>query len=96
MANWTTYAPTLDWLSIGYIYLVILLAGLLMLWYLVVNLVRDARSLLREPAQRLRRCAMTYIITFGLIAFLMLGIPVAVSLGLSGLVGLLPRAGQPA
>jgi TRAP-type C4-dicarboxylate transport system permease small subunit len=48
VANWRTYAPTLDWLSIGYIYLVIWFAGLLMLWYLTVNLVRNLRALLRE------------------------------------------------
>jgi len=41
--NWATRAPTLDWLRIGYIYLVIFLAGLLMLWYLAVNLVRSIR-----------------------------------------------------
>ena len=46
VANWRTYAPTLDWLSIGYIYLVIWIAGLLMLWYLTVNLVRHLRALL--------------------------------------------------
>ena len=48
VANWRTYAPTLDWLSIGYIYLVIWVAGLLMLWYLAANLVRYLRALLRE------------------------------------------------
>jgi len=47
VANWRTYAPTLDWLSIGYIYLVIWVAGLLMLWYLAVNLVRHLRALLK-------------------------------------------------
>lgn len=41
--NWTTSAPTLDWLRIGYIYLVIFVAGLFMLWYLVVHLVRNIR-----------------------------------------------------
>ncbi len=37
--NWNTFAPTLDWLRIGYVYLVICAAGALMLWYLGVNLV---------------------------------------------------------
>lgn len=45
MVNWRTYAPTLDWLSIGYIYLVIVISGLLMLWYLVVDLLRHLRTL---------------------------------------------------
>jgi TRAP-type C4-dicarboxylate transport system permease small subunit len=49
VVNWRTYAPTLDWLSIGYIYLVIWVAGLLMLWYLAVNLVRNLRALRRRP-----------------------------------------------
>jgi TRAP-type C4-dicarboxylate transport system permease small subunit len=47
VANWRTYAPTLDWLSIGYIYLVIWVAGLLMLWYLAANLILHLRALLR-------------------------------------------------
>lgn len=50
VANWRTYAPTLDWLSIGYIYLVIWITGLLMLWYLGVNLVRNLRALLSTQA----------------------------------------------
>ncbi|HSB69165.1 MAG TPA: TRAP transporter small permease [Candidatus Methylomirabilis sp.] len=41
--NWGTYAPTLDWLRIGYIYLMIWLSGLLMLWYLTANFLRQAR-----------------------------------------------------
>lgn len=45
VVNWRTYAPTLDWLSIGYIYLVIVISGLLMLWYLVVDLLRHLRTL---------------------------------------------------
>ena len=48
--NWTTYAPTIDWLSFGYVYLAIFLAGLLMLWYLAGNLIRDTRSTLRATA----------------------------------------------
>ncbi len=50
-ANWNTYAPTVDWLSFGYIYLAIFLSGLLMLWYLVGNLIRDTRSTFRQPSQ---------------------------------------------
>jgi TRAP-type C4-dicarboxylate transport system permease small subunit len=50
-ANWTTYAPTIDWLSFGYVYLAIFFSGLLMLWYLVGNLMRDTRSTLGEPSQ---------------------------------------------
>jgi TRAP-type C4-dicarboxylate transport system permease small subunit len=50
-ANWTTYAPTIDWLSFGYVYLAIFFSGLLMLWYLLGNLIRDTRSTLGEPSQ---------------------------------------------
>jgi len=50
-ANWTTYAPTIDWLSFGYVYLAIFFSGLLMLWYLAGNLIRDTRSTLGEPSQ---------------------------------------------
>jgi TRAP-type transport system small permease protein len=48
--NWNTRAPTLDWLSIGYIYLMIFLAGLLMLWYLAVNLARSLRTVTGRTA----------------------------------------------
>jgi TRAP-type C4-dicarboxylate transport system permease small subunit len=41
--NWRTFAPTLDWLRIGYIYLMIWLSGLIMLWYLVLCFVQQAR-----------------------------------------------------
>jgi TRAP-type transport system small permease protein len=42
--NWNTFAPTIDWMRMGYVYLVIFISGLLMLWYLLANLVRQARS----------------------------------------------------
>lgn len=44
--NWSTYAPTIDWLSIGYVYLVIWISGVLMLGYLAINLYRTTRSVL--------------------------------------------------
>lgn len=47
--NWNTFAPTLDWLRIGYIYLVIFLCGLLMLWYLAVNLVEQCGVAIGPP-----------------------------------------------
>jgi len=50
-ANWTTYAPTIDWLSIGYVYLAICLSGLLMLWYFVGNLIRDTRATLAPTSK---------------------------------------------
>ncbi|MFB3816074.1 MAG: TRAP transporter small permease [Candidatus Methylomirabilales bacterium] len=43
-SNWGTYAPTIEWLAIGYVYLVMAAAGVVMLWYLLVTLTRDLRS----------------------------------------------------
>ena len=42
--NWNTFAPTVDWLRMGYVYLVIVIAGLAMLWYQLANLVDQVRS----------------------------------------------------
>lgn len=49
--NWNTFAPTVDWMRMGYTYLVIFLSGLIMLWYLVGNLVRQARTSFEKAAQ---------------------------------------------
>lgn len=42
--NWKTFAPTVDWLRMGYVYLVIVFAGLAMLWYQLANIVDLVRS----------------------------------------------------
>lgn len=42
--NWNTYAPTVDWLCMGYVYLVIAITGVAMIWYQILNLVDLARS----------------------------------------------------
>jgi TRAP-type C4-dicarboxylate transport system permease small subunit len=42
--NWKTYAPTVDWLRMGYVYLVIAVAGVAMIWYQLANLVDLMRS----------------------------------------------------
>ena len=39
--QWNTFAPTVDWMRLGYVYLALLLGGLIMLWYLIRNLFRD-------------------------------------------------------
>ncbi len=49
--NWNTFAPTVDWLRIGYVYLVVFISGLLMLWYLLLNLVEQARSPFVKPTR---------------------------------------------
>lgn len=46
--NWNTFAPTVDWLRMGYVYLVIAIAGLAMLWYQVANLADLVRSAFRR------------------------------------------------
>jgi len=48
--NWNTFAPTVDWMRIGYTYLIIFISGLIMLWYLVGNFVRQARTTLEKAA----------------------------------------------
>jgi TRAP-type C4-dicarboxylate transport system permease small subunit len=42
--NWNSFAPTVGWLRMGYIYLIIAIAGLAMLWYQVANLVEQVRK----------------------------------------------------
>jgi TRAP-type C4-dicarboxylate transport system permease small subunit len=42
--NWNTFAPTVDWLRMGYVYLVIAIAGLAMLWYQLANIVDLVRA----------------------------------------------------
>jgi len=49
--NWNTFAPTVDWLRIGYVYLMIFVSGLIMLWYILMNLVRQARSSLAQATR---------------------------------------------
>ena len=39
--NWDFYAPSMDWMRLSYLYLGLLISGILMIWYLVVNLLKD-------------------------------------------------------
>ena len=39
--QWNTFAPTVDWMRLGYVYLALLLGGIIMLCYLIRNLFRD-------------------------------------------------------
>jgi TRAP-type C4-dicarboxylate transport system permease small subunit len=49
--NWNSFAPTVDWLRMGYVYLIIAIAGLAMIWYQVINLVEQVRkSLVRKAS----------------------------------------------
>lgn len=40
-STWDAVLPTVSWIRIGYIYLAIFLCGMMMLFYLAVNLVHD-------------------------------------------------------
>jgi len=39
--NWEFYAPSMDWMRLSYLYLGLLISGVLMIWYLLVNLLQD-------------------------------------------------------
>lgn len=39
--NWDFYAPSMDWMRLSYLYLGLFISGILMIWYLVVNLLKD-------------------------------------------------------
>ncbi len=43
-ATWNNYLPTVSWFRIGIIYVVVLVSGVLMSFYLIVNLVQDLRG----------------------------------------------------
>jgi TRAP-type C4-dicarboxylate transport system permease small subunit len=54
--NWNSFAPTVDWLRMGYVYLIIAIAGLVMLWYQVMNLVEQVRKSLIRKARGPEGC----------------------------------------
>jgi TRAP-type C4-dicarboxylate transport system permease small subunit len=39
--NWDVGLPTVEWMKIGYMYLVLFLCGLIMIFYLLMNLYGD-------------------------------------------------------
>lgn len=39
--NWDFYAPSMDWMRLSYLYLGLLISGVLTIWYLLVNLLKD-------------------------------------------------------
>ena len=49
--NWKTFIPTVDWMRMGYVYLVIFLAGLAMLWYQLTNVVELVRASFQRAAR---------------------------------------------
>ncbi len=48
--NWTTVTPTIEWLSMGYIYLGICVSGVMMLWYQLAKLVEEMRFSAKRAA----------------------------------------------
>jgi TRAP-type C4-dicarboxylate transport system permease small subunit len=49
--NWKTFAPTVDWLRMGYVYLIIFFAGLVMLWYQLANIAELVRASFQRTAR---------------------------------------------
>lgn len=39
--NWEFYAPSMSWMRLSYLYLGLLISGVMMIWYLLVNLFKD-------------------------------------------------------
>jgi len=39
--NWGVRAPTIDWMRFGYVYLGLFWSGLIMLWYVTANLLKE-------------------------------------------------------
>ena len=50
--NWDFYAPSMDWMRLSYLYLGLLISGVLMIWYLLVNLFKDLFSKRFSAAQQ--------------------------------------------
>jgi TRAP-type C4-dicarboxylate transport system permease small subunit len=50
MRNWEIELGTLDWIKIGHMYLVLVFTTLIMLYYVVLNIVRDVKGTYRQPA----------------------------------------------
>ena len=46
--NWEVDLPTVSWMTMGYMYLVVFLCGLIMIFYLLLNLYADVRG--HKPA----------------------------------------------
>lgn len=41
LRQWGTFAPTVDWMRLGYVYLALLISGIIMIGYLTRNLAHD-------------------------------------------------------
>ncbi len=39
--NWLFYAPSMDWMRLSYLYIGLLVSGVMMIWYLMINLIKD-------------------------------------------------------
>jgi TRAP-type transport system small permease protein len=50
MRNWEIELGTLDWIKIGHMYLALVFTSVIMLYYIVVNIVRDVKGTYRQPA----------------------------------------------
>lgn len=48
MVNWEIVLGTVEWIKIGHIYLALVFTTVIMLYYIVVNIVRDVRGTYRQ------------------------------------------------
>jgi len=49
--NWTIGLPTVDWMKIGYMYLILLISGIIMIFYLCINIYNDVFSKKPRPSK---------------------------------------------
>ena len=52
--NWGVRAPTIDWMRFGYVYLGLFWSGLIMLWYITANLLKEVLRSWFEPEGNFR------------------------------------------
>jgi len=49
--NWTVGLPTVGWMKIGYLYLILLISGIVMIFYLFINIYYDVFSKKTRPSE---------------------------------------------
>jgi TRAP-type transport system small permease protein len=49
--NWTTGYPTVNWIKIGYMYLILFISGIIMIFYLCLNLYYDVSGKKPYPSK---------------------------------------------
>ena len=49
--NWTVGLPTVNWVKIGYMYLILLISGIIMIFYLCINIYSDVFCKKTHPSE---------------------------------------------